>query len=78
MSSCDNSNIKQNYIVANTNEFDTLTACTGIWTSNIYGCSPINVNDLINLKVVKFLFLANPLLSKEIGPLRYSIPSYPN
>ena len=52
MSSCDNSNIKQNYIVANTNEFDTLTACTGIWTSNIYGCSPINVNDLINLKVV--------------------------
>jgi len=23
----------------------TLTACTGIWTSNIYGCSPITVND---------------------------------
>ena len=52
MSSCDNSNIKQNYIVTNINEFDTLTACTGIWTSNIYGCSPINVNDEIKLKVV--------------------------
>lgn len=45
MNSCDNSNIKQNYIVTNTNEFDTLSACTGIWTSNIYGCSPITIQD---------------------------------
>lgn len=39
MSSCDNSNIRQNYIVTITNEFDTLTACTGVWTSNINSCS---------------------------------------
>ena len=25
----------------------TLTACTGIWTSNIYGCSPITVHDSV-------------------------------
>jgi hypothetical protein len=49
MSSCDNSNIRQNYIVTNTNEFDTFTACTGIWTSNIYGCSPITIQDQLNL-----------------------------
>lgn len=52
MSSCDNSNIKQNYIVTNTNEFETLTACTGIWTSNIYGCSPITVQDQLKLNFV--------------------------
>lgn len=50
MSSCDNSNIRQNYIVTNTNEFDTFTACTGVWTSNIYGCSPITIQDQLNLK----------------------------
>ena len=49
MSSCDNSNIRQNYIVTNTNEFDTFTACTGIWTSNIYGCSPLTIQDQLNL-----------------------------
>ncbi len=49
MSSCDNSNIRQNYIVTSTNEFDTFTACTGIWTSNIYGCSPITIHDSLNL-----------------------------
>jgi len=52
MSSCDNSNIKQNYIVINTNEFETITACTGIWTSNIYGCSPITVQDQLKLNVI--------------------------
>ena len=52
MSSCDNSNIKQNYIVTNTNEFETLTACTGIWTSNIYGCSPITIRDQLKLNSV--------------------------
>lgn len=52
MSSCDNSNIKQNYIVTNTNEFETLTACTGIWTSNIYGCSPVTVQDQLKLNFV--------------------------
>lgn len=50
MSSCDNSNIRQNYIVTNTNEFDTFTACTGIWTTNLYGCSPITIQDQLNLK----------------------------
>ena len=50
MSSCDNSNIRQNYIVTNSNEFDTFTACTGVWTSNIYGCSPITIQDQLILK----------------------------
>ena len=49
MSSCDNSNIRQNYIVTNTNEFDTFTACTYIWTSNIYGYSPLTIQDQLNL-----------------------------
>ena len=50
MSSCDNSNIRQNYIVTNSNEFDTFTACTVVWTSNIYGCSPITIQDQLILK----------------------------
>jgi hypothetical protein len=38
MSSCDNSNIKKNYIVTST-EIDILSACTGFYTNNIYTCS---------------------------------------
>ena len=38
MSSCDNSNIKKNYIVTST-ETDILSACTGFYTNNIYSCS---------------------------------------
>jgi hypothetical protein len=30
---------------ASTGTIDTLSACTGVYTSNIYGCSPITVND---------------------------------
>lgn len=30
---------------ASTGTIDTLTACTGVYTSNLYGCSPITVND---------------------------------
>jgi hypothetical protein len=62
MSSCDNSNIKQNYIVTNINEFDTLTACTGIWTSNIYGCSPITIQDQLKLNSVNINNSLNNLL----------------
>lgn len=62
MSSCDNSNIKQNYIVTNTNEFDTLTACTGIWTSNIYGCSPVTIQDPLRLNSVSNNNILNRLL----------------
>lgn len=84
MSSCDNSNIKKNYIVTGveqdvlsactsfyTNEINScsgntinvnssilnadninlsgqLTVCEGIYTSNLYGCSPITIhNDLL-------------------------------
>ena len=36
--SCDNSNIKKNYIVTGT-EQDILSACTGFYTNNIYNCS---------------------------------------
>ena len=38
MSSCDNSNIKKNYIVTST-EIDILSACTGFYTNDIYPCS---------------------------------------
>ena len=38
MSSCDNSNIKKNYIVTST-ETDILSACTGFYVNNIYSCS---------------------------------------
>lgn len=62
MSSCDNSNIKQNYIVTNTNEFDTITACTGIWTSNIYGCSPVTIQDPLRLNSVSNNNILNRLL----------------
>ncbi|MCH9715787.1 MAG: hypothetical protein K0U52_01705, partial [Gammaproteobacteria bacterium] len=38
MSSCDNSNIRKNYIVTGT-EQDILSACTGFYTNDIYPCS---------------------------------------
>lgn len=38
MSSCDNSNIKKNYIVTST-EIDILSACTGFYTNDIYPCT---------------------------------------
>ena len=38
MSSCDNSNIKKNYIVTGT-EQDILSACTAIYTNSIENCS---------------------------------------
>jgi hypothetical protein len=38
MSSCNNSNIRKNYIVTST-ETDILSACTGFYTNNIYSCS---------------------------------------
>ena len=37
MSSCDNSNIRKNYIVTST-EVDILSACTGFYTNDIYPC----------------------------------------
>ena len=38
MSSCDNSNIKKNYIVTSS-DTDILSACTGFYANNIYSCS---------------------------------------
>ena len=38
MSSCDNSNIKKNYIVTSS-EIDILSACTGFYTNDIYPCT---------------------------------------
>ena len=38
MSSCDNSNIRKNYIVTGT-EQDVLSACTGFFTNDIYPCT---------------------------------------
>jgi hypothetical protein len=35
----------------------TLSACTGIYTSNLYGCSPINVND--NLVILSGITLSS-------------------
>ena len=39
MSSCDESNIKKNYIVQTPTDFDILSACTGFYTNNIYNCT---------------------------------------
>jgi len=39
MSSCDNSNIRKNYIVQSSDTFDILSACTGFYTNNIYNCT---------------------------------------
>jgi len=39
MSSCDNSNIRKNYIVQGGNEFDIISACTGVYTNNLYNCT---------------------------------------
>ena len=39
MSSCDQSNIKKNYIVQSAADFDILSACTGFYTNNIYNCT---------------------------------------
>jgi hypothetical protein len=38
MSSCDNSNIRKNYIVTGI-EQDVLSACTGFFTNDIYPCT---------------------------------------
>lgn len=43
MSSCDNSNIRKNYIVTST-EIDILSACTGFYTNNIYPCESDTIN----------------------------------
>jgi len=39
MSSCDESNIKKNYIVQSVSDFDVLSACTAFYTNNIYNCT---------------------------------------
>ena len=39
MSSCDESNIKKNYIVQSAADFDVLSACTAFYTNNIYNCT---------------------------------------
>ena len=39
MSSCDESNVKKNYIVQTPTDFDILSACTGFYTNNIYNCT---------------------------------------
>jgi hypothetical protein len=39
MSSCDNSNIKKNYIVTTSSEQEILSACTAFYTNNVYSCS---------------------------------------
>ena len=48
MSSCDNSNIKKNYIVTGV-EQDILSACTGFYTNNIYACSGNTINFNANI-----------------------------
>jgi hypothetical protein len=40
---------------ASTGTIDTLSACTGIYTSNLYGCSPIIVHDDIRMNSGKYI-----------------------
>ena len=40
---------------ASTGTIDTLSACTGVYTSNLYGCSPIIVHDDIQMNSGKYI-----------------------
>ena len=40
--SCDNSNIRQNYIVVGGGESDIVSACTAFYVTNIEACDPIS------------------------------------
>ncbi len=42
MSGCDNSNIRQNYIVVGGGESDISSACTEFYVTNIEACDPVN------------------------------------
>ena len=39
MSSCDESNIKKSYVVQTLEGFDILSACTAVYTNNLYNCT---------------------------------------
>jgi hypothetical protein len=40
--SCDNSNIRQNYIVVGGGDSDIISACTAFYVTNIEACDPIS------------------------------------
>ena len=50
MSTCDNSKIRNNYIVQIPDGFDVLSACTGVYTSNLYTCTgdTLYVNNILS------------------------------
>ena len=54
MSTCDNAKIKNNYIVQTASEFDVLSACTGVYTNNLYSCTgdTVYINDNLSTNIV--------------------------
>jgi hypothetical protein len=60
MSSCDNSNIKKNYIVTTSSEQEILSACTAIYTNNLYPC------DSNNLTINSPLLTTNDIIATNI------------
>jgi hypothetical protein len=54
MSTCDNSKIRNNYIVQTASEFDVLSACTGVYTNNLYSCTgdTVYINDNVSTNIV--------------------------
>ena len=54
MSTCDNSKIRNNYIVQIPDGFDVLSACTAIYTDNLYTCSgdTLYVNSILSANTI--------------------------
>jgi hypothetical protein len=63
MSSCDNSNIKKNYIVTTSSEQEILSACTGLYTNNLYPCDSNNLTVNSNLLITNDINVSGLLTS---------------
>jgi hypothetical protein len=65
MSSCDNSNIKKNYIVTTGSEQEILSACTAFYTNNLYPCDSNNITVNSNLLITNDISVNGLLTSCE-------------
>jgi len=54
-----------------------LSACTGIYTSNIYGCSPITINDIVSFQQGIDVITGNTIL-KQTSATTITLTSIPN
>jgi hypothetical protein len=65
MSSCDNSNIKKNYIVTTGSEQEILSACTAFYTNNLYPCDSNDITVNSNLLITNDISVNGLLTSCE-------------